>query len=91
MSSNLAGSAPVLTDEFKETFPLLDTRPAMGVFVVSTTDDQDALFFSTNNVIMNESDPNYRVLQQAFGFWTCRLNNSLGTAEATTFITDMCT
>lgn len=90
MSSDLAGTEPTFTEEFLSRFPLLDSASSMGLFTFSTTDEQDSLLFVTENVVKNETDPRYQILQQAFGFWTCQLNNSLGTVEATTFISDMC-
>ena len=89
MASDQVRSAPQLTDEFMAAFPLLPPSMAMNIFVVVTSGDQDTLFFETFNVTRNLTD-RYAVLQQAFGFWTCKLNNSLGEVEATTFISDMC-
>ena len=90
MSSDLAGSQPIFTEEFISTFPLLGSVMSMGLFMFSTTDEQDSLLFVTENIVKNATDPRYQVLQQAFGFWTCQLNNSLGSVESTTFISDMC-
>ena len=89
MASDKVRSQPLLTDEFKAVFPLLDPENAMNIFVVVTSGDQDKLFFETFNVTSNLTE-RYDVLRQSFGFWTCKLNNSLGSVEATTFISDYC-
>ena len=89
MASDEVRSAPQLTDEFEATFPLLDPMNAMNIFVVVTSGDHDTLFFETMNVTGNLTE-RYDVLRQSFGFWTCKLNNSLGSMEATTFISDHC-
>ena len=89
MASDQVRREPQLTDDFIAQFPLLQPVNAMNIFVVVTSGDQDTLFFETFNVTRNLST-RYEVLREAFGSWTCRLNNSLGEVEATTFISDMC-
>ena len=88
MASDRVRSQPRLTDEFRAAFPLLDPINAMNIFVVVTSGDEDELFFETFNVTRNLI-MRYDVLRQSFGFWTCKLNNSLGSLEAT-FISDNC-
>lgn len=75
--------------EFLDTFPLIGDE---GTFAVSTEAEESAssLDFSTNNITKNFSDPKYLALREAFGFWICTLNNSLGMETATSFISDMC-
>ena len=89
MASDKVRSQPRFTEEFRAAFPLLDPMNAMNIFVVVTSGDHDTLFFETFNVTRNLTE-RYDVLQQSFGFWTCKLNNSLGSVEATTFISDYC-
>ena len=89
MASDEVRSEPRLTDEFIAAFPLLLPWNAMNIFVVISSGHQDTLFFETFNVTRNLSE-RYKVLQQAFGFWTCKLNNSLGSVEATTYISNNC-
>ena len=89
MASDKVRREPRLTDEFRAAFPLLDPRNAMNIFVVVTSGDQDTLFFETFNVTRNLTE-RYDVLQQSFGSWTCRLNNSLGSVEETTYISNNC-
>ena len=89
MASDKVRSQPRLTDEFRAAFPLLDPMNAMNIFVVVTSGDEDELFFETFNVTGNQT-MRYDVLRQSFGFWTCKLNDSLGSVEATTFISDNC-
>ena len=87
MASDQVRRQPRLTDEFRAAFPLLDPMNAMKIFVVVTSGDQDTLFFETFNVTRNLTE-RYDVLRQSFGFWTCKLNNSLGSVEATNFVSD---
>ena len=77
-------------DEFIDAFPELiaSNRLTVSTDAVPATSSLD---FSTNNITKNFSDPTYLALRQAFGIWTCTMNNSLGMETATTFITDMCT
>ena len=87
MSSDPVRSVPQMTDEFRAAFPLLDPLNARNIFVIVTSGDQDLLFFGTFNITKDDGDIRYQILKQAFGFWTCQLNNSIGSAEATTLIT----
>ena len=89
MASDKVRREPEVTDEFIVAFPLLQPVNAMNIFVIVTRGDQDTLFFETFNVTRNLTE-RYDVLRQSFGFWTCKLNNSLGSVAATTFISDYC-
>ena len=84
MSSDQVRSLSTLTDEFRAAFPLLNSQ---NIFVRVTSGDQDSLFFETFNITKDDDNTRYQILKQSFGFWTCQLNNSIGTAQATTLIT----
>ena len=86
MSSDQVRNAPEFTDEFRAAFPLLTPVNTRNIFVVVTSGDQDSLFFEIFNITKDDG-ARYQILKQAFGFWTCQLNNSIGSAEATTLIT----
>ena len=79
--------------EFEMLFPLLVRPASLDIFSAATVTETGStiLDFSTNNVTRNISTPQYQVLMQAFGLWTCTFNNSLGSDTASTFITDNCT
>lgn len=88
MSNVLAGNTPSPSDEFLDTFDRLGRG---NPFIIQSGRPADSLIFETFNVTKNASTDRYQTLMQAFGIWTCKLNNSLGMEEATTVITDDCT
>lgn len=87
LSSVLAGESVDPTDDFLDTFDKLTGDP----FIILNSRPVDSLRFRTFNVTKNASTERYQTLMQAFGLWTCKLNNSLGEEEATTVLTDDCT
>ena len=80
-----AGVSPMVTTEFKDTFPGIENR-----MIVDTQPPSDTIIFSVGNVVKNASSTAYQDLRQSFGEWTCTVNNSLGIESATTFFSDMC-
>ena len=88
MSSDPVRTEPQLTDEFRAAFRLLDPVNSQNIFLVATTGDQGTLFFETFNIIKDDNNIRYQILKQALGTWTCQLSNSIGTAQATSLITD---
>ena len=77
------------TQEFVDTFPLIT---GAGQVSFPTSAPAHSIIFNIFNVT-RDPDPNnlmYEELQQAFGTWTCTLNNSLGEVTRSTFISDMC-
>lgn len=75
--------------EFIAEFPSL-VGVASPVIVSTNNPEGSFLEFIVNNITRNASRPEYQALTMAFGFWTCTLNNSLGSQTETTFISDNC-
>ena len=84
---NIDEATYIPPEEFTMAFPGL--IGADSPFTVST-DSTNALDFSVANIIRNLSRDDYLNLRMAFGFWTCTLNNSLGSQTKTSFISDTC-
>lgn len=87
MSNVLAGNTVIPSQEFVDTF---DRLTGEAPFTILNSRPVDSLRFRTFNVTKNASSERYQILMQAFGLWTCQLNNSLGMEEATTVLTDDC-
>lgn len=84
---NIDEATYIPPEEFTMAFPGL--IGADSPFTVST-DSTNALDFSVANITRNLSREDYLNLRMAFGFWTCTLNNSLGSQTKTSFISDTC-